>query len=311
MTIENISRAGRIGADDRLATGLGWFSIGLGVAQIVAPGRLAQFIGVKDEDRTRAVLRAYGLREIAAGVGILSQPRTPRWLWSRVAGDLIDIASLGTALSSEGANRTRVGAAAAAMLGITALDVYSGSQRSRDSGKASTSEKAARRVAKSTTINRRPDEVYNFWHRFENLPLFMDALESVEVTGPRRSHWKANGPGGLKFEWDAEIIQDEPNSRISWRSIEGSEIDNSGTVRFERATGGRGTVVRAEMHYVPPAGGLGVKLAKLTGSEPGQQLEADLRKFKQILETGEVVVSDASAHRGMHSAQPLAYKESS
>jgi uncharacterized membrane protein len=156
-------------------------------------------------------------------------------------------------------------------------------------------------------VNRPVDEVYSFWHNFENLPKFMKHLESVRIIDERHSHWVAKAPGGRRVEWDAEIVADQPNSLIEWTSIEGSGIHNNGRVLFEPAPGGRGTIVRVELHYHPPAGLLGIAVAKLAGEEPGQQIDEDLRAFKQIMEVGEVVRSDASIHPGMHPAQPPVY----
>ena len=116
-------------------------------------------------------------------------------------------------------------------------------------------------LTSTTTVNKPPQEVYGFWRRFENLPRFMKHLESVKETSNRRTHWIANGPAGVKVEWDAEITNERPNECISWRSLENADIDNSGTVRFERATGGRGTIVRVTMYYSPPAAGIGTALA--------------------------------------------------
>lgn len=295
--------------EGRLATGLGWFSIGLGLAEVAAPSKMARLIGVRDGDHTNAVLRMYGIREIAAGVGILSHARPEGWLWSRVGGDLMDLAYLGSALKSNSSNRTRVAAATAAVLGVTALDVLCGKQFSQSSGRGATAKNGQVRAAKTTTVNRSPEEVYQFWHNFENLPTFMNYLESVQMTGDKRSHWKAKGPAGKTVEWDAEIVSDQPNSMIAWRSVEGSDVDNSGSVRFERAPGGRGTLVRVELQYSPPGGAMAAKAAKLIGMEPGQQVEEDLRVFKQVMETGEVTKSDASIHTGMHAAQPPTRQE--
>jgi uncharacterized membrane protein len=117
----------------------------------------------------------------------------------------------------------------------------------------------------------------------------MQHLESVEWTGENRSHWKAKGPGKTTVEWDAEILEDRPNERISWRSIEGSDIDHRGTVRFQPAPGGRGTELHVELTYSPPAGAIGARIAKFFGEEPSQQLDDDLRRFKQVLEVGETI----------------------
>lgn len=291
---------------ERLANGLGWFSVGLGLAELITPGVVANLIGVRDEGRTRGLLRFYGLREMAAGVGILSQPQTAEWLWGRVAGDVLDLATLGSAFTSENSDKTRVGIATAAVLAVTALDVMCATELSRTSNSAANGHKGRSKAKKVVTVNRSPEEVYGFWRDFGNLPSFMKHLESVQVTDDRQSHWKAKGPAGTTFEWDAEMVEDQPNSLIAWRSLEGAEVDNSGSVRFERGSGGRGTVVRVEIEYSPPGGAIGANVAKLFGEEPGQQIDDDLRLFKQIMETGEVVKSDASVHPGMHAAQPAA-----
>jgi uncharacterized membrane protein len=304
MTVEqqngNLPQIG----SDRLATGLGWFSIGLGLAEILAPGPMADLIGVEEDSGTRSLMRFYGVREIVAGVGILSQPQPAAWLWGRVAGDMLDLATLAGAMNSEHNDRKRVAFAGAAVLGVTALDVLCAQQLSRQQTDTEEDRRGLERVTRTITVNRSPDEVYRFWRDIENLPRFMSHLESVRVLDDRRSHWVAKGPAGRKFEWDAEIDEDQPGSKISWRSTKESDVYNRGSVRFERAPGGRGAVVRVELEYAPPGGVAGQILAKMTGSEPGQEIAEDLRAFKQIIETGEVVRSDASIHRRMHAAQP-------
>ena len=160
------------------------------------------------------------------------------------------------------------------------------------------------RVRKSITVNRPADEVYDFWRNFENLPRFMDHLESVQVTGDRRSHWKAKAPAGTTVEWDAETTEDQPNELIAWRSVEGADVSNAGVVRFVQAPGGRGTEIHVDLRYEPPAGKLGALFAKLFGEEPGQQVEGDLRRFKQVLETGSITVSEATVHEKPHPARP-------
>lgn len=289
---------------ERLANGLGWFSIGLGLAELVAPGGVAKLIGVEEDEKTRGLLRFYGLREVAAGVGILSQDRPAGWLWSRVAGDLVDLSTLALAFRSPDSDVTRLGLATAAVLGVTALDVMCAQELSGTPTLAQTTSDGSVHYRKSVTINRSAEDIYNFWHDFENLPRFMKHLESVQVIGEQRSHWRAKAPGGRTVEWDAEIVRDEPGSAIAWRSLEGSSLRNSGSVQFERATGGRGTYVHVDLQYSPPGGALAAKLAKLFGEEPDMQMDDDLRAFKAIMETGEVVKSDASIHRGMHAAQP-------
>jgi len=166
------------------------------------------------------------------------------------------------------------------------------------------------KVQHSLTIKRTPEECYRYWRSFENLPRFMTHLISVHAVDDRRSHWTAKAPAPLgQVEWDAEIIQDTPNELISWRSLRDADVDNAGSVRFRPAPGGRGTEITVELNYEPPAGRLGRMIAKLMGEEPGQQIKDDLRKFKQIMETGEVVLSGGGSdgsHVVQRPAQPPA-----
>ncbi len=288
--------------EEKLATGLGWFSLGLGAAALIAPERLAKLIGVKE--RT-ALIRGVGAREIASGVGILSQRRPAGWLWSRVGGDLMDLSMLGAAIKSRRRNRGRTIAATAGVVTVAALDLFA----SRRLTLSPETGYRAIRVRKAITIDRSPEDVYYFWRDLHNLPRFIRHFESVEVTGDRRMRIKAKVPMGRAIEWDAEITDDVVGERIAWRSVEGSGPRNSGSVRFERAPGGRGAIVRLEVELSPPGGALAVKLAELFGVEPGERIDSALRALKQIMETGDVVKSDASIHRGMHAAQPPAVEQ--
>lgn len=289
--------------EGKLTPFLGWFSIGLGLAELAAPDAVARLIGAPNTGTTRLVLRICGAREIASGVGILSrQKRRPAgWLWSRVGGDAVDLALLGTALTADGAKTGRLLSATAAVAGVTVLDVLSSTEMTR---RASSGEPLTLR--KSVTIQSTPGELYAFWRDLENLPRFMDHLESVTTTTDGRSHWVARAPAGTSVEWDAEIVEDEPGRLISWRSLEGADVDNAGSVRFEEAPGGRGTVVSVEIEYTPPGGMLGSAVAELFGEEPEQQVSDDLRRLKQVIETGEVVRSDSSIHAMPYPAQPSA-----
>jgi uncharacterized membrane protein len=133
----------------------------------------------------------------------------------------------------------------------------------------------------------------SFWRDLDHLPTFMIHLEAVTSSGERRSHWVAKAPGG-RVEWDAEIAEDRPGEIIAWQSVKGSDVPNGGSVRFTDAPADRGTEVRVDLHYDPPAGSAGAMVVKLFGEEPEQQLCDDLRRFKQVMETGEVVRSDGS-----------------
>jgi len=141
-------------------------------------------------------------------------------------------------------------------------------------------------VDEAVTINRPIAEVYRFWRNFENLPTFMRHLELVAVREEGISHWVAKGPAGATVEWDARIIHEVDNKMIGWQSLEGSEVATAGSVNFDETEGG--TRVRVHLQYSPPAGKLGSAVAKLFGEEPSQQIREDLRRFKALLETGEV-----------------------
>lgn len=300
---------GREGHDrgERIAQALGWFSIGLGLAQLASPRAVSRMIGVNDSQETRNTMLAIGARELASGVGILTQPRPAGWVWSRVAGDAMDLALLGRGLNSRHSNRNRVAAAAAAVVGVTLLDYLTGQQLSRKSNGGAQRPIYERRgihVKKTITINRPLAEVYRFWRDFGNLPRFMAHLESVLVLDERRSHWKASAPVGSTVEWDAEIVEERENELIAWRSLQHADVHNWGSVHFAPAPGNRGTEVHVELRYEPPGGVLGAAVAKLFGEEPGQQVAGDLRRLRQVLEIGEVVHSDASVRRGPHPAQP-------
>ena len=144
------------------------------------------------------------------------------------------------------------------------------------------------RVEKAVTINAPREELYAFWRRFENLPLFMHNLEDVKVHDEKRSHWVAKGPASSKVEWDAEIINEIPNELIGWRSVEGSQIDNAGSVHFTPAPAGRGTEVKVVLRYDPPAGVMGARISRILGEDPAMNVQEDLRRLKRLIETGEI-----------------------
>ncbi len=151
------------------------------------------------------------------------------------------------------------------------------------------------KVEKTVTIGKSAEELYNFWHDFENFPNFMKHVESVKVIDLRRSHWVAKAPMGQTVEWDADIINDQPNQLIAWASIEGADIENSGFVRFTPAPGDRGTEVKVVMEYDIPGGMVTAALAKLFGEEPEQQIGDELNRFKQLMEAGEIATTEGQS----------------
>jgi len=148
------------------------------------------------------------------------------------------------------------------------------------------------KIKKSVTVNASAEQLYGYWRNLSNLPKLFDNVLSVEALDLARSHWTLSVPGGMTLEWDAQITVDRENEMIGWRSLDGADLDNAGYVRFERATGGRGTVVRVALQYNPPAGKVGSVLSTLLGEKPAGQVEEALRKLKQLMETGEIPTAE-------------------
>jgi uncharacterized membrane protein len=148
------------------------------------------------------------------------------------------------------------------------------------------------KVEKTVTIDKPAEELYRFWHNFENLPRFTRHIKNVKVYDDRRSHWITSAPLNSTVEWDAEIIDDRPNELIAWKSVAGADIDNAGSVQFKPAPGNRGTEVKVVTAYNPPAGAIGDAIATLFGENPKQQIGDDLARFKMLVEAGEIATND-------------------
>jgi uncharacterized membrane protein len=280
----------------KLAEGMGWFSLALGATELAIPRLLSRAIGIEPGVGTSAVIRLMGAREIAAGIGVLMQPRRPMPLWVRVAGDVMDLGLLGLAMGRKRSSTPRLLAAVAAVGGAMALDIVAARKIQ------AAYEAANEPVIFSVTINKTPDEVYAFYRNFAQLPRFMDYLESVEEMSPRRSHWVAKLPIGGTISWDAEIIEDSPGKAIMWRTVEGSPIQLAGRVTFTRAPGRDATEVRVKMHLGFTGKRPSSLLAKLLAKP---QIKGDLRRLKQVMETGEVLFSDATETLRPRPAQPV------
>lgn len=295
-------------AHDRLARALGWASLAVGVPQALSPGRVTAALGTGDGPRQRTAAVLVGVRELIAAAGLLRRP-SPAWLWLRVGGDAMDLALLARARDDHDVRRRRrTAAATASVVALAAVDLYAAITRTRKNNVV--------QLTATTTIRKRPDDVYAFWHRLENLPTFMGHLDEVRSTGSGRSRWKASAPFGRNVEWDAVVLVDVPGERIAWESIAGARVANAGEVLFVPAPGGRGTEVHVAMSYEMPAGRLGEAIARYFGEDPHQQLDDDLRRFKQVMETGEVVRSEgapggkrARHEFPQHPARPLTHDE--
>lgn len=145
-------------------------------------------------------------------------------------------------------------------------------------------------IGRTVTINRPPAELYAFWRDFENLPAFMDNVDRIETLSPTRSHWVVKAPAGRTVEWNAVVTDEREGEFIAWASEKGADVSNSGRIEF-RDAGERGTVVTATIVYDPPAGVVGKVIAKLFQREPAVQARRDLRRFKQLMETGEIATA--------------------
>ncbi|GAA1204688.1 SRPBCC family protein [Pseudonocardia alaniniphila] len=211
--------------------------------------------------------------------------------------DAMDLTSLGRPSPTVAG---AAGGSCCAVVGITVLDLLTAAQATRTKENGSVPavrdprKGGSMELTATTTIRKSAPEVFAFWRNLENLPTFMAHLEEVRATGDRTSHWVAGAPFGKDVEWDAEIIDEAPTEKIAWRSTGNVDVPNTGTVRFVPAPDGVSTEVHVVLAYDIPGGTVGKTVAKYFGEEPHQQLDDDLRRLKQVLETGEVVRSDGA-----------------
>lgn len=186
------------------------------------------------------------------------------------------------------------------MLGVSSAGPGGGIARDEDAGvvqqhgrAAALDAQKAARVERSVTIyGQSRAAIYGYWRQLENLPRIFKHLESVTVHDAQRSHWVAKAPAGRTVSWDAEIVNEIPDTLLAWKSLPGASVPNAGSVHFDDAPGGRGVEVKVVLEYEPPAGRVGVTLARLLGEEPDVQVREDLRRYKALLETGELPVSE-------------------
>lgn len=208
--------------------------------------------------------------------------RQVKWT-SLIAGSALAVSGLAFGIARRSLFRTAAGAGLAAGGGYL---IYRGATNSAGAGEHDAS------IAKSVTISRSPEEVYRYWKQLENLPRFMKHLKNVRRIDDRRSHWTARAPFGRSVEWDAELLEDVENRRLTWRSLPGSDVDHRGSVEFRPAPGNRGTEVHVRLDYHRPGGRAGEALAMMLFEHPEQQIREDLRRFKALVETGELPTTE-------------------
>jgi len=194
-----------------------------------------------------------------------------------------------------GAGLTVVGAALlhrgmtgyCAALDMLGVNTNEGSASTNQLGRRKVETERATKIRRSIEINRPPAELYRFWRELENLPRIMSHVESVQAINERLSHWVVKTiPGGPSVEWDAEIINDIEHERIGWRSLQGADVDNAGSVEFEPTGDGLRTRMTVTLQYAPPAGRMGTALAKWLGEDPERKIIDDLHRFKETMESG-------------------------
>ena len=265
---------------ERLARTLGWVSVGLGVSQLVTPRTLARLIGVPER---AALFRWLGARELASGVGILARRRPAGWLWARVAGDAVDLGLLGAALRSRAGVPARVAAAAGAVAGVTVLDALCARRLSADGRPA--------RSTVSMGINRPPEEIYRAWKDIACLARVAPEGATIRRVGDGTVRCAIRAPGGFEAVWDAEVVEDRPGERIAWRSADGVRSPTTVAVQIDAAPAGRGSRVTVEVVHPSLAGAVVSGVAKAIGRAPDQLAKETLRRFKQLMETGEIATT--------------------
>ncbi len=263
---------------EQITQGLGWFSIGLGIVEMLAPRTLSRMIGVRYHP---VFMRVFGAREATAGIGILTHPNQPAgWLWARVAGDVLDLASLGWAFNTDRRGTAKRIAAVAAVAGVTALDVMCAQGYTKvatDTGFES-----------SVTIGKSPRELYDLWREPQIMSQVMGNFAEVRKIDEEHMHWVIPGFMGSVYEFDAKSVEQRPGELIRWKSISGAVPPNGGEVLFRPAPGDRGTEVTLRFKLESSANILHQAAFTLIPSIPKTALWKALMRFKSLAETGEL-----------------------
>lgn len=285
--------------EQKLARALGWFSVGLGFTELTAGKVLADALGLENR---AGLLRIYGLREIATGIGILASKDPTPWIWGRVAGDALDIATVATGFQdSKAKQKANLALALAALTGATVTDVMCGQRLSRARRTAlepqgreaeESVETAQAQVERSLTIEKPAEELYQRWRQPETLSRIMGHFADIRASGDGQTHWQVHGPFGHTLEWDMRTIEDRPDELLRWQASPGTQLPVEGSVRFRPALGDRGTVVALRFQFDPPGGVLGDAALKLLGGAPGLLASKALRRFKSLVETGEIPTTE-------------------
>ena len=268
---------------EKIADSLGWFSIGLGLGEVTAARRVGRFLGI---EHRAGLLRAYGVREIATGIGILTLRRRAPGLWARVGGDALDLATLGSALLHGNPKRGNVGAAIGAVAAITALDVVAAQRLgSQPTSGAAT---GAIEIKRTISIGKSAEGLYRVWREPQALPTLMKGFAEITPLDADRARWKLRAPLGRTLEWETQIVEDRPSELVRWESLPGASLPHQGSISFRPAPDGWGTEATLCFHFEPPPGPLGGVAALLPDAVPAIAVGTVLRRFKSLAETGEI-----------------------
>jgi uncharacterized membrane protein len=260
------SAANGDGAARKLADGLGWFSLGLGTTQLLAPGEVNRLIGIRDDAHTRFWQRVVGIQELSAAAGILGVRRMREWLWGRTAGDVVHLTMLGRAFRGRCEHPGRLAGATVSVLGTFGADAYAAVRLTTRPSRGEESMKAFA----SITVNAPRDSLQRAWQEFQQ------------------------GSDGSSRIGPIEVVAQDPGRSTEWRTAEQARIKASGVTRFTDAPADRGAEIHIQLSYDVPAGAVGAVVEKVKGDDPHQRVQDDLRRFKQLIETGEIARSDGA-----------------
>jgi uncharacterized membrane protein len=267
---------------NKTARALGWFSIGLGLTEAVATRQLERVLGL---EKYSGLIRTFGAREIATGIGILALPDPTPGIWARVGGDALDLATLGAALASAQGKRGRLGAAFGTVAAVAAVDVLCARQLGTQGRAAAT---PATLEERSLSIGRPADELYRLWRDPATFATIMGSVAEVTALADGRSRWTISGPRGRTLTWETQIVDEQPGELLRWRSAPKGKVASEGRVRFRPAPGDWGTEISLHLQITPQGGLLSRAMPLALGGGSRLLLGQVLRRFKSLAETGEV-----------------------
>ena len=270
----------------RTARGLGWFSLGLGLVEVAAPNALARVLGARR--RPALVRTAYGLREIAVGAGLLATGRPGPWVWARVAGDALDLATLAAVARRPGARGGAVALALGSVAAVTALDVRTALALGGDPPDGERPDgvpAGAETVRGSVVVDRPPDEVYWAWRDPVTVATMLSRYLEVRAESPELAHLRPRTPLGRALRWSWDVPEDEPGVFMRFRSLPGSAVPNGGTATLHPADGGA-TRLEVEGWFRAPGGRAGAAALSGLGLGADAALDDVLRRFKELVESG-------------------------